>query len=287
MGLPEPGCPRSLYGALLEYRGEAVATDLLGPWIDASQASLVEQLAPVRLPFVRQPSRVDWRMREPLVELNWTLYALSRVFDLLLLVHQPASRPDSIVVASEHAGPWDRRIPNTVSDLVDFACRLGARVHEPERFHPMCHEIVELVEDDACEVPVVERLHWPSLLLGELVLLRAGVTLRCARSFASRPWADASTLYWARHRRHRSTCDLSLGWGSNSQWRTSFRRDYAAEGRLVFNAGGDQPLTSPSHEEEPLPEQLRHQLLVNRCFLQSPPPGVDPFPFRWTLEEAT
>jgi hypothetical protein len=116
------------------------------------------------------------------------------------------------------------------------------------------------------------------------------VTLRCNQQFARRPWADSSTLYWTFRRRYRSTADLSQGWGHNSQWRTSFRRDFATPAEFIYNAGGIDPLDglrAPEHfpPEVPLPPRLERQLLVNRCLLEAPPQGADPYPYDWTLRE--
>ena len=47
-----------------------------------------------------------------------------------------------------------------------------------------------------------------------------------------------SPLYFAYQRNGRVARDLSHGWGSNSQWRTNFRRDYLWNGCYVFNADG-------------------------------------------------
>lgn len=291
MEAPVPSSPRSLFDALAAYQGDAVVADLLVPWADASRAQLARELAPVAHPYARQPPAREWRSNQSLVELDWTLYALSRVIDVLLLGHQPVARSDGVVAADEFARASDR-VPFFISssDLADFVGRLGIRLEEPLAFHPVFHEIVELIEDDACRRPAVERLHWPCLRVNELVLQRAGVTLRCARSFARRPWADSSTLYWAFRRRYRSTSDLSLGWGHNSEWRTRFRRDYATPDRIVYNAGGSTPVDGPDPRDEPpdpvpLPASLRRQLLMHRCFLPEPPADADPMPYSWTLTE--
>ncbi len=289
MEAPVPSSPRSLFDALAEYQGDAVVADLLLPWADASRVHLADELAPVACPYAEQPPSQKWRSQQTLVELDWTLYALSRVIDVLLLGHQPLAREDGVVVAGESARASDRVwISISLSEFAEFVSRLGVRLEEPLAFHPVLHEIVQLIEDDACQRPSVEQLHWPCLRIGELVLQRAGVTLRCARSFARRPWADSSTLYWAFRRRYRSTSDLSLGWGHNSQWRTRFRRDYATPRCVVYNAGGSTPVDGPDPRNEPpdpipLPASLRRQLLMHRCFLQEPPVGADPMPFSWTL----
>ncbi|ONI87710.1 hypothetical protein ALI22I_21155 [Saccharothrix sp. ALI-22-I] len=91
--------------------------------------------------------------------------------------------------------------------------------------------------------------------------------------------ATTSTLYFASRREPRPTSDLSHGWGSNSQWRTSFHRFYSDEEGLHLNWDGevdigDGPPVSPpdrlDQEEDPLDQ--RRELLLPRCFVRGPLP---------------
>ncbi|WP_438870823.1 DUF6183 family protein [Paractinoplanes ovalisporus] len=76
-------------------------------------------------------------------------------------------------------------------------------------------------------------------MIGSLMLVRAGVTVRAGARRLTPGVATGSTLYWAWQRRHRPVADLSHGWGSNSQWRTRFRRDYWLPDRLAYNVDAD------------------------------------------------
>jgi len=60
-------------------------------------------------------------------------------------------------------------------------------------------------------------------------------------------------LYFTYLRRSRPTCDLSHGWGSNSQWSTDFRRDYAGGGMLHHNVDGVATLSAEGVVVSPLP----------------------------------
>ena len=95
--------------------------------------------------------------------------------------------------------------------------------------------------------------------------------------------AEGSTLYWAYRRKNRPYRDLSQGWGSNSQWRTEFRRDYTDGRDFVYNADGtlDARLPDPAHED--LSPDERVELLINRCFVRTPEPHNDLFPYNDTL----
>ena len=288
---PAPAWTRDLYRALEEYRGTNVFADLLEPWMKASRDELAAgHLAVLREPYSSSPPRQAWPVEDRLVDASWELYALSRVADVLLLGQQPEARPDAVATTDDHHEPVPMVVEVSLDDTVAFFEGLGLRVRAESRFHPFFHEIVQVIEDESAEAaPRIEHTHWPCLMLGELMFVRAGVTIRCGRRYASRPWADASTLYWAYRRRYRSTSDLSMGWGHNSQWRTCFRRDYACPDRFVFNADGHighpYPLSLPEGPTDLLPPESREQLLAHRCLLQAPPPScTDPWPHDWTLE---
>ena len=64
---------------------------------------------------------------------------------------------------------------------------------------------------------------------------RAGVAVCGGKDYIQPEIAMSSTIYWAFRRKYRPYSDLSHGWGSNSQWRTSFRRDYRIGGRFAIS----------------------------------------------------
>jgi hypothetical protein len=101
--------------------------------------------------------------------------------------------------------------------------------------------------------------------------------------------AEQSTLYFTHRRLYRKTMDLSVGWGSNSQWRTSFRRDYEHDGCFLYNVDGEIDLTSDSqfnkdHIELPVLERI--ELCKNRCFIISMREDSDLWPYNYCYCES-
>jgi hypothetical protein len=192
-------------------------------------------------------------------ERSWILYALSRIDDLLLL---PPIAPD------RRDGFWSE---------------LGLTRIAPRGFHPFFHEIVEVVTaDHPDEPPSILGERWSGWMLHDLMFSRAGVVVRAGSDHIVKAIAERSALYWTFRRHDRRCHDLSHGWGSNSQWRTSFRRDLIGGGAYHYNVDG-RPQT-PSMVAELTPAQ-RRELLVHRCFVRSDVADDDLFPFDETETE--
>ena len=119
------------------------------------------------------------------------------------------------------------------------------------------------------------RSLWPGMLFDHLLFSRAGVKVRGGASFIQKERAEQSPLYFTYVRRHRATCDLSHGWGHNSQWGTRFRRDYTDGSFYYYHVDGTYDLSRPDRimdqkEQErmhPLSRAARIELLVNRCMI--------------------
>ena len=177
---------------------------------------------------------------EATTEELWQLYALSRVVDMLRLR----------------------------ADIAEFMESLGLRRIAPRPFHPFFHEVVS-VGGRFAEV-------WPGYMLGPLVIARAGVV---ADADFPKEVAETSTLYWAFRRANRPTADLSMGWGSNSQWRTTFRRDYLLDGILYYNVDG-RGRRGPSAElDDDLDAAEKLELLRHRCFVRCRKPDANRWPY--------
>jgi hypothetical protein len=158
---------------------------------------------------------------------------------------------------------------------------MGMRAVEHASFHPFFHEIagVEPTSDAAAPIEITSTL-WPCLMLGELMFSRAGVVVRAGSDWIDRDIATRSTLYWAYRRAHRPTSDLSVGWGGNSQWRTSFRRDIAAGSMLHFNADGKWDLRAANvGGRADLSIDERVELLTHRSFVRTAKPHDDCWPY--------
>ncbi|MFF0825106.1 hypothetical protein ACFYUR_32445 [Micromonospora haikouensis] len=216
----------SLFVPTLDYGGSAWGQDVLDPWV-ASHSSV---LAALRQVGEARMSTVALA-REDL----WALYALSRVMELLILPGQPP--------ATDPGEPADWLASSAYGR---FVAAIGGTFPEGEGFHPFLHEIVEVEPaDDPQAPPVLVGQWWPGCLVGSLLLMRGGVSVRAGARHLDPALASTSTLYWAWRRRYRQVVDLSHGWGGNSQWRTAFRRDYRLADRLVYNADAAMDPTPP------------------------------------------
>jgi hypothetical protein len=132
-------------------------------------------------------------------------------------------------------------------------------------------------------------VRWPGLRLGQLLFSRAGVAVTAGAAVATAGVADRSPLYWTWRRDGRRTCDLSHGWGHNSQWRTALRRDYRTPEGDVLNVDGTLRAVHPADDSdsEELPVDRRVELLRHRCLLTPlDDPAVDVadlWPYDWTM----
>lgn len=255
---------RQLHDEMLEYEGDALFDDVLQPWL-RTQDGERRWLAGLR-----------GRRGDPVPAMgpedSWRLYALSRILQLLQLSLAPRTLREG----------WDVA-PVSRDELARFMDALGLQAVECPGFHPFYHEIVtvdQAPEEDAA--PVVETELWPGCTLGPLLVSRAGVRVRAGRRHLVKEIAERSTLYWAYARNNRRAEDLGSGWGSNSQWRTEFRRDYALDGALHYNVDGRDPGPGAGID---LTATERAELLRHRCFVTCTRPSDDLWPYGLRLTE--
>lgn len=279
---------RELHARIVEHQGEGVFDALLMP-----------QIAPARqlLGTLASHAHLPERPGEKPVEELWQWYALSRVSDRLLLGTQASSECYvSPQQAAQPVGDWWRYGLATKEQYREFFAALGFAPFGFLPFSPFHHEIVEVAEDPALtESLVVDHVFWPGLMFGEMLFARAGVRVRCPAGHFQKAIAENSLLYFAYDRLRRKTEDLSDGWGSNSQWRTSFRRDYDSGGMLYYNVDGEHPL-GPDYEASFNPAgqgtyghwtvEERIELLTHRCFVRCPKDDTDCWPYDDTFQEA-
>ena len=255
---------RALFEALHEYEGDSLYTDVLAPWAH-TQTRVFDWL---RAFEERQGDPIPPATTEDL----WQLYALSRVFDVLLLPFQNGRADDY-----DWAGPLI-----LLEEYGAFAEALGLGVLQPTEFSPFYHEVVEVEPaTDPMEPARVLEHKWPSLILGNMLFARSGVRVSAGRNVLTPGVADASTLYWAFRRKNRPFQDLSHGWGGNSQWRTRFRRDYHVGGTFYYNVDGKRDLATfePTANDDDLNREERSELLINRCFVTIKKPHSDLWPY--------
>ena len=251
---------RELYYALHSYAGSAAFREIVAPWLDEHAETVRETLAPLSV-------HGGWRR----VEYAWgdlleQAYALSRVSDLLLLGFQPdlpagVERP----WAHEHLPEHDLGI--TEDEYVTTFSRLGMRRVEIAPFDPFFHEIVAVEQSRDPDEPIeITAEAWPCMILGEMLFGRAGVRVRAGTRHAVAGIADRATLHEVFLRRYRPTSDLSFGWGTNSQWKTDFRRDYLTAGEYRINVDAAADIDEDSEfGDRRLTLSERRDLLRHRC----------------------
>jgi hypothetical protein len=257
---------RQLYDVWMEYEGDAAFADLLRPWLAANEGER-RWLDAIR-------ARTGRPIPAMTPEERCRLHALSRIVDLLQLSFAPAAEPRSWNVA-----------PVTGDEHARFMDALGLEPVDRADFHPFHHEIVavdELPDEDA--LPGVVQVYWPAYMLGGLLVTRAGVRVTAGRRHLRKDVAERSTLYWACARNNRPTADLGDGWGSNSRWRTPFRRDYLLDGIVHYNVDA-APRGGGGGDDDDLDAAERAELLRQRCFVTCTRPHDDRWPYDLTLTE--
>lgn len=256
---------RSLHDALLQYEGEMAFAEVLMPWARQHIAA-IDGLKSFR-------EKVSDGIPQAGEDELLTLYAASRVFELLVLGFQNGQAD-----GSEWRGP-----AVTADQLVEFAQRMGLEVMRPDRFSPFHHEVVDVQSALCSSQPArVCAYHWPCLMLGPLLFMRAGVSVTVGSDVMHPQIAATSTIYWAHRRKNRSHRDLAQGWGRNSAWHTYFRRDYHLGDRFHFNVDGKMDLaTLPSEfrDDKGLYPHERMELVANRCFVTVAKDDTDLFPY--------
>lgn len=259
---------RQLYKDLLDFSRASAYQSLLAPWVKSHG----EELDWLRAfgkqaagPFTGAPS-----YPQATIEDRWRLYALSRVNQLLLLRFQQGNADQS-----DYEGP-----PLSAAEYRRFAEDLGLEIASAGQFSPFFHEIVtaETAASRGAPLTLAAR-YWPALMLGSMMFSRAGVGVTGGEDTIQPGIASSSTMYWAHRRKNRPYADLSHGWGSNSQWRTDFRRDYRIGGRFYFNVDGEHNIANAGGSEDGLTQAERIELLTHRCFIKTTKPHADLWPY--------
>lgn len=235
---------QGLYEPTLEYDGGDWGRDVFDPW-RARHHAILAALSEAGRPEMASRILADTD--------RWALYAFSRLTDVLILSLQPPS--------TDRDRPQDWLPPQAYHQ---FIAGTGRPVTGGQAFHPFLHEVVAVEPaDDPTTQPQVAARWWPGLMVGSLMMMRAGVTVRAGVDHLDPAVATKSTMYWASRRRYRPACDLSHGWGSHSRWRTSFRRDYWLTDRLLYNV--DAALQPKAEHPGGVPFNRDTDLLRHRC----------------------
>lgn len=261
---------RDLYNEVVGHQSDDLFNSVLRPWLERA-ISATNDFA-----CFRSASEYDQHCEEFQLKI-WNLYALSRVNDLLLLGFQFDG-------GDEWSGP---RI--SPEQYAGFFEGLGLTTFECGKFASIHHEVFSVEESREPDQPiVVKKSVWPGLKFGEMVFSRAGVVVTGGSSYINKVVAESSTLYFAHRRLNRKTEDLSMGWGSNSQWRTSFRRDYTVHRQHIFNIDGENRLNvaeETENDRDGLTNSERIELCKNRCFISVRKSSADLWPYDDRYEE--
>lgn len=257
-----------LWDAIVDYESDYLFQEIILPRLARARALMAN------LSSFRQVSGAPQDQEERSYGL-WELYALSRVSDHLLLSFQSTS-----------AISWDG--PSiTPQEYLQFFEQIGFEsfnANSGELFSEYHHEIFKVEQSAGLNDPVtIQACTWPGLRFGDMLFSRAGVKVTGGPLIIAKDVAESSTLYFTHRRLNRSTNDLSMGWGHNSQWRTSIRRDYETQGRRLFNVDGKTKLCSGSkqldNDRDGLTIDERIELCKNRCFIRTTKPHDDLWPF--------
>ncbi|GAA1641366.1 hypothetical protein GCM10009764_74260 [Nocardia ninae] len=246
---------RTLFESLLDEPAGWGAAQF-GPWF-AERPQLIAELHEYGV-------REGHRLELP-AEQRWGLYAVNRLVDMLLVPLQP----HYLEAAYSGASP---------SAWTEFTELAGATSITEGKFHPFFHEIVDVVEsDDPREPPTIIDQHWPGAFVGNLLLVRSGVTVRAGSAVLDQQAAARSCMYFTFWRCYRDVQDLSHNWGSNSQWRTSFRRDYYVGGELHYNSDAQWDDDPIPHDEDLTPQERLDLLRFRHGVLRDL--GTDCWPY--------
>ncbi|MFZ6770009.1 SEL1-like repeat protein [Undibacterium sp. Di26W] len=207
---------RSLFHWMRDYKGTSLWQDVfLDKWTE---------LENIRVKYLELKNRACMHKPWPPIQTDelYDFYSVSRLSDLML----------GALPANNTKYDSGRHI--TLDNYITLFEHIGFTAVWPQHFHPFQCEIVEIEQGEGDDVELLTTL-WPAIMLGNMMFSRAGVKVRAPQHLLKKSFAETSVLYWSYTRNARRTIDLSQGWGSNSQWRTIFRRDFDLGDEGVIN----------------------------------------------------
>jgi hypothetical protein len=233
-----PGGPQifwaGLFDRLSNYGSDGMRSrhaELIGNWA-AEHHEVIDGLRELGLP----PDRLRATARGTGHDADvGGLYALSRIFDILLAPYQPIST-DPAALNPRTGVPWWTGILPPKDAVLTLADVIGCRQIAEGAFHPFFHEVVAVLpaDDPEAEVELAWEI-WPGFMAGSLLLARSGVVVRAGHRVINPGPASASPMHWAWWRRNRPAADLSHGWRRSLRVGTDFRRDYVIDGHFCYN----------------------------------------------------
>lgn len=260
---------RKIFDTLLSYEGMDCYRDILKPWFAEAKGEQRWFQNYKNLNVEAPSSAID--------EDLWRLYAFQRVNEILLFNFQQSNDNSENILTPDL----------TLDQYGKFIDFFGFHIPKVEKFHPFYHEIVNVIQSsDDNESISLQKILWPCITLGYLLISRAGCIVKGGKNFIHKDIAEKSTLYWAYRRKNRPTEDLSLGWGSNSQWRTHFRRDYKIHEKYYYNIDRKILLNKSSKINffiDGLTFQESQELILNRNFIKTRKNHKDLFPYNYSI----
>lgn len=253
---------RELFFNITHYRGNSLYCDVISSW---------KGLLPYRN-YLQEVAKNVVAPDDALYvtdETDWELYALSRVFDVLICALQNSSHYPQI----------------SLNEYITFAQSIGLSCEQPIQFHPFFYEIVDVQNGN--DPFTFKNIHYPALLLGDLLINRGGATITLPTTKYQIEEIKSAPLHWTYTRNNRETNDLSHGWGHNSQWRTSFRFDFRTTKGLYYNFVGKHNLNHPDQAliqdltEDKLTLQEIIELVRYRQRLCSKDKKNEPWPYNY------
>lgn len=252
---------RELLDRIRSVEAPRLLDEVIRPWLAENAAE--------REFFVELTGRAGDPIPDVSREESWRLYALSRNHDVLVTQLSTVTSVDGRAAVA--------------AARVELMTALGLTAVVRRPFHPFFHEIVTVERAAVADAPIelVEEI-WTGFTLGPMMFARAGARVRAGADQLDPRVAERSVLYWA-YERDRPTLDLSVGWGSNSQWRTSFRRDYHIDGQFFYNVDGVRPRIDANRDGLSDIECL--ELVRHRSFVLSERDSEDLFPYHECVHE--
>lgn len=179
---------RQLHDTLLNYEGSRAYAEVILPWLQAN----TDQHSWLR--------SIGEREGQPIPSVNeeesWELYALNRVFDLLILRFQDGG------TNADWEGPQI-----SMDEFLEFTKALGLTSVMPASYSAFYQEIVSVQPSDKpSRAPAITAYRWPCVMLGNLLILRGGVELTAGVDIINPSLAGNTTLYWAYRRKARQRC---------------------------------------------------------------------------------
>jgi len=242
--------------------------DVIAPWIERNRGvSFIPEI--FRRRCAAEPRQLE------------QAYVLSRINDRLIMPFQADFPTISRKARKAYQGSG-----LTLAQYEDFLVAMGMTPFIDRPFSPYYHEVVEMEEVVGLPHSVlITNILWPRSIYGDMLFSRAGVKIQCRPGLFNKDLIEHSTLHFAYQRLRREAHDMSHGWGSNSQWRTTFYRNYEDDQAFYYNVDGEWTIGAEKDgphmrwlpDRISISEEERIEILTYRCRVTKS--GEDDLPY--------